>query len=125
MTQSELEALTYNNVVDVTFMRRRPVKGKSAMRRMLCTKNNDILYSVNGKLTLHYQAPHTFPKYDPNEKNLVIVWDILMQDFRAIPCEGISVLNTYTPDDFWPLFNEKFFTMSASQKLLFMESSND
>ena len=123
MTTAELNNLLANNVLDIGFVRRLPVRGKPLTRRMMCTKSNEILNSNNGLLSLNYRAPVQAPKYNPETEGLVIAWDIFMQDFRNIPAESVTVINTIPGnDDFWKYFNENLRLMSPQQKYNFMMS---
>ena len=123
MSPSELNSLLSTNVLDIRFVRRIPVKGKPMTRRMICTKSNSILTSNNGLISLGYRAPVFAPKYNPESEGLVIGLDILMQDFRNINAETVTVLNTITGDDkFWTYFNNELRLMSTQQKINFMMS---
>jgi len=123
MQRAELDALLLNNVVDVRFNRRRPIFGKPSTRRIFCTKSLELLGSVNGRISLNYRPPRTVPKYNPASKDLVIVWDIFMQDYRNISAESAVVLKVIPAnDEFWKYFNESLRPMSANDKILYMES---
>ena len=123
MTTAELNNLLANNVLDIRFVRRLPVKGMPATRRMLCTKSNSLLNSNNGLVSLNYRSPVQIPDYDPNAEGLVTVWDIFMQDFRNIPAESTTVLKTIPADDtFWKYFNNELRIMTQQQKINFMMS---
>jgi hypothetical protein len=90
---------------------------------MLCTNNMNVLGSTNGRIVLNYRTPTNGVKYDPTAKNLIITWDILMQDFRTISLDACEIAKTYAPDDeFWTVFNETYFPMSQQQKIAFMMS---
>lgn len=90
---------------------------------MLCTNSNELLYSVNGRTTLNFKPPKKQLNYSPTAKNIVVAWDILMQDFRAISVDDCEVLREYPANDgFWEVFNEKFYPMSPEQKLLYMNA---
>ena len=63
------------------------------------------------------------PKFDPSTKDLIITWDIFMQDYRCInmvACDLIQVIPANK--SFWNFFNEKLALLSASQKITFMNS---
>ena len=123
MSPSDLNSLLATNVLDIRFVRRIPVRGKPMTRRMICTKSNSILTSNNGLISLGYRAPVFAPKYNPENEGLVVGWDILMQDFRNINAETVTILNTIPGDDkFWTYFNNDLRLMSAQQKLNFMMS---
>lgn len=112
-----------NNVVEVNFVRRRPLPGIGPVRRMLCTNNSMLLNSPNGRIVLNYHTPHKALKYNPAQKNLIITWDILMQDFRNISLDDCEILREFPPtDEFWNFFNETIFPMSTQQKIAYMQA---
>lgn len=123
MSVTELDNLLLANVVDLRFVRKAPVKNKPPVRRMICTKNSALLNSNNGLISLGYRAPVYAPKYNPTAEGLVIAWDILMQDFRNIWAETVTVIRIIPPnDDFWKYFNTELYIMKPAQKLQFMSS---
>ncbi len=81
---TELRNLLLENVLDIRFLRRTPKAGAGSTRRMLCTNSTNLLNSYNGKVILGYVAPTQYPKYDPQAENIIITWDILMQNYRCI-----------------------------------------
>lgn len=87
---------------------------------MLCTLNENILNSTNGRLSLNYKPPVGGPKYSTADKNLLPVWDIFMQDWRMVSLEECKVVNTIKEQDFWKYFNEVLVPMSPEQKIQFM-----
>jgi hypothetical protein len=112
-----------NNVVEVRFVRRRQIAGLGAVRRMLCTNNATILTSPNGRIVLNYRTPANALNYNPAQKNLIITWDILMQDFRTISLDDCEIVRQFPPnDEFWNFFNETIFNMTTQQKFAFMQS---
>jgi len=123
MTPSELNNLLSNNVIDLKFIRRRPRSNVPATRRMLCTLDNTILNSVNGRTVLNYLPGQSTLPYNPNAKSLCLAWDIMMQGFRMIPSESVNILNMYTGDDtFWEYFNNNVLPMGSEEKTQFMYS---
>ena len=123
MTSGELTSKLLTNVLDIRFVRRRPIKGKPLTRRILCTKSGELLNSLNGRMSLNYRPPANAPDYNPQQKGLVTVWDIFMQDYRNISPEGATILQEIPADEsFWKYFNEKLRPMSAADKMSFMQS---
>lgn len=123
MNRGELESKLLTNVIDLRFVRRRPVRGKALTRRMLCTKSAELLNSVNGRIALNYRPPANPPDFDPVSKNLIIVWDIFMQDYRNLSPEGVQILNVIPANnEFWVYFNKNLRSMSAQQKITFMQT---
>ena len=118
-----LKSLLLNNVAEIKFLRRRPKAGAAATRRMLCTNSLSLLNSTEGRLALNYRRAIHMPKFDPNAKNIIITWDIFMQNYRCInmaACDLIQVIPANK--EFWAFFNEKLAGMSAAQKMQFMNS---
>lgn len=123
VTLGTLKNLLENNVCEIKFTRRRPVAGEPLTRRMLCTNSVVILQSLNGKLLLNYRQPKRVPKFNPNTRNIVVTWDIFMQDFRCINMDSCDLIQTIPGDDnFWNYFNEKLRLMTAEEKEKFMSS---
>lgn len=119
-----LKNLLENNVCEIKFARRRPVEGEPATRRMLCTNSVQLLNSVNGKVLLNYKQPRRMPKFNPVNKNLIITWDIFMQDFRCINMESCELIKTIpvANDEFWKYFNDSLRFMSVIEKERFMNA---
>ena len=90
---------------------------------MLCTKSTELLNSTNGRITLNYKPPKGGPQTNVVEKNLIIVWDIIMQSFRTISADQVNLIEQWPANDtFWTHFNESIYPMSADQKLEFLKS---
>ena len=118
-----LKNLLLSNVAEIKFARRRIKFGAPATRRMLCTNSLQLLNSTEGRLALNYRRAITSPHFDPAAKNLLVTWDIFMQDYRCVnmaACELIQVIPAN--QQFWKFFNEKLALLSAQQKINFMNS---
>jgi hypothetical protein len=79
--------------------------------------------SPEGRIALNYRRAINYPKYDPTVKNVVITWDIFMQDYRSInmsACDLISVIPANK--EFWKYFNERLSLLSANDKMRFMNT---
>ena len=88
---------------------------------MLCTNNVQLLNSVEGRTILNYTPPRQAPKYNPNQENLIITWDILMQDFRTISCDTVDLISTLEADaTFWDYLSQNIAPMTAEEKMNFM-----
>jgi hypothetical protein len=116
-----LKTILQSNVAEIKFFRRRPKPGSGPTRRMLCTNSLSLLNSTEGRLALNYKRAVNMPKFDPNQKNLIITWDIFMQNYRCInmlACDLIQVIPAN--QTFWKYFNERLARLSAPQKIEFM-----
>ena len=120
--RSALDTLLLRNVCDVRFVRRDTRAGDGPTRRMFATKSYEILNSVNGRTTLNYRPPSGPKRINEAVDNLLIVWDILLQDYRLINCNQCLLLEQIPAGEFWPYFNENIYPMSPEQKAGFMNS---
>lgn len=117
-----LKSLLQNNVCEIRFVRRHPKTGHNSTRQMVATNCMEILESPSGKISLNYRHPKGPRKINHDEYNLVLVWDILMQDYRCVSMENCIVLNTVPKDKFWYFFNNVLYPMSKSDKLSYMDN---
>lgn len=118
-----LKNLLLNNVAEIKFFRRRPKPGSPLTRRMLCTNSFSLLNSVEGRLALNYKQAIRAPKFDPMAKDLIITWDIFMQNYRCINMSACNLLQVIPANkQFWKYFNEKLARLSSDQKINFMNS---
>lgn len=127
ISRENLKALARNNICEIKFRRRNPVKGKPLFRRMLCTSAQNVLNSLDGRLTLNYRPttppPFMNPYYNPDQKNLVILWDIIMQDYRAINMSFCNLIARVPANKaFWDYFRENIFHKSPAEKTMWMNS---
>jgi hypothetical protein len=117
-----LDSLLLKNVCEIRFVRRRPRAGDGPTRRMLCTKSYELLNSVNGRTTLNYAPPRGPKKINEAAENVLVVWDILMQDYRTINMNSCDLIQQIPDNEFWEYFNENIYPMSPEQKFNFMNS---
>ncbi len=118
-----LSSLLNENVLEIKFTRRRPKPDKPPTRRMLCTNNQNILLSENGLSILNYHPAGRTPRYNTTLHNLVVAWDIMQQDYRAISADNCDVVTTLPADDtFWEYFNTNILPLTEAQKFAFMNS---
>lgn len=122
--RSALAMLLMTNVVELRFRRRIEKAGYGEYRRMLCTNDRGLLMSQLGRNILNFEPARQPPKYNPVQKNLIITWDIFLQNYRCINCndvEVIAVINTSPdPKEWWQYFNESLLPMPGGQKAAFM-----
>lgn len=120
---SSLASTLANSVVELKFSRRRPKQNISTARRMLCTLDFNLLNSEKGLKVLNFKTPKSSSSYNTQNKGLIVVWDILKQDWRTVnteSCQIISTISTNPPDSFWEYFESTIILMSPSQKAAFI-----
>jgi hypothetical protein len=127
ISRSELKNLVSSNVCEIIFLRRTPerapVPPRAQWRRMLCTNSIEILNSTNGKISLNFRFPKTPRRIDEVKHNIVVAWDIIMQDYRNISMENCYLIQTIPGDEtFWKYYNEVLYTMTPAQKMNFMDT---
>ena len=123
ISRSSLLAVLRTNVCELRFLRRRPKLGRSPFRRMLCTNANNLLLSIDGRMTLNYSPAKGAPKFNHADKNVIVAWDVLMQDFRTISCINVDLIRSVpSNEEFWDFFRKEILPMTASQKTMFMDS---
>lgn len=124
--RTSLYILLQNNVAELRFRRRKEKPGFKDYRRMLCTNDQRLLKSALGKQILNFSPSAGQLKYDPAAKNLVVVWDIFMQNYRMINCNDVELIavikSSPDPLEFWNYFNHRLAKMSAAQKAQFMNT---
>lgn len=124
--RTALWILLQTNVAELRFRRRIDKPGFKDYRRMLCTNDKKLLLSTPGKRVLNYLPPTGALKYDPASKNLIVVWDIFLQNFRMINCNDVDIIavikSSPDPAPFWKYFYERLVHMSADQKARFMNT---
>lgn len=119
--RSALDSLLLNNVCEIRYTRKKPVPGKALTRRMWCTKSYSLLNSTNGRVSLNYRPPTSGKRYTESIKNTIIVWDILMQDYRTISMENCDLIQQVpATEEFWTFFNENIYPLTTEQKINFM-----
>jgi len=118
---STLRTIAQNNVTEIKFFRRRPKPGYPPTRRMLCTTSFSLLNSTEGRLTLNYKPTSRPPRFNPAQKDLLIVWDIFMQDYRCVNATACNLIATIPANkEFWKYFSTKLFKLTPQQKIAFM-----
>ena len=123
VTYSGLLLTLMNNVCEISFLRRHPITDRPDFRRMICTNSYSLLNSFNGKMVLAYRPPRQLPNFNPQQKNLIITWDILMIDYRCINMDECYLIKSYPANDtFWKHLNENIYTMSTLDKMVYMDS---
>ena len=124
-SRQALSVLLLNHVVELRFNRRILKEGYNSQRRMLCTNDKFLLNSAPGQNILNYKPPTGKLRYNPAYKNLIVTWDIFLQDYRMISCESVdivAVIKSTPPDDFWKYFQQKISPMSGNEKARLMNN---
>lgn len=124
VSRSQLLSILKNNVCEIKFSRRVFKPGSPATRRMLCTNSFTLLNSANGRLTLNYRPTSRLPNYDPTTKNLIITWDIFMQNYRQINFDGTVDLIKTIPanEEFWKYFTTNLAGLTPAEKLQYQNT---
>jgi hypothetical protein len=124
--RTALWMLLATNAAELRFRRRIDKPGFKDYRRMLCTNDQKLLLSAPGKKILNYVPTSGHLKYSPAAKNLIVVWDIFLQNWRMINCDDVDVIavikTSPDPIPFWNYFNERLVEMSATQKAQFINT---
>jgi len=116
-----LKSLLLSNVAEIKFFRRRPKPGAPPTRRMLCTNSLSLLNSTEGRIALNYKRAVYMPKFNPDQKSLIITWDIFMQNYRCINMQACDLIQVIPANEqFWKYFNERLVALSPAQKIEFM-----
>lgn len=98
-----LMSFMHNHVVELRFIRRTTSKGRSLSnqragqsRRMLCTCNWKFLSSVFTRWVFNWNTPKTRRGVSwYKQRNLIIVWDLMSENFRIIPVGNIRFVSAY------------------------------
>ena len=125
LTVKGLATTCIDSVVELKFVRRDKTRIPKK-RRMLCTLDYALLNSALGKKMLNFKPPRFAPQYNAASKGLLIVWDIIMQDWRAIPvssCEIVARIKTSPKleKNFWEYYDKVLKKMTSAQKRGFMD----
>ena len=119
---STLRGLLLGNVVDVRFARKTPKPGYPPTRRMLCTNSHQLLSSPDGRVTLNYVPPKGSKQVNEQTNNIVVTWDILMQNYRCVNTAQCDMITSIPIDEFWDYFNEHLAPLSTGDKVNYMNT---
>ena len=124
LSYSGLSQLLSSNVVELKFTRRNPRSNRPPTRRMLASLSTAILDTDLGRSIFNFKPPTAAPSYSASAYNLLVVYDLFMQDWRSIPADAtevVRVLPSNPPSEFWEYFSTTISKMTASQKATFMD----
>jgi hypothetical protein len=92
---------------------------------MICTKSNYILSSFSARAKLNFRPPkYGGTKFDQKKLNLVVVWDILMEDYRCVPCETVKVMEVVPEKKFWTYYSNNIEPMNKRSRETYMRGKN-
>lgn len=120
--------LLQSNVVEAAFVRRHEKAGWKPTRRILCTLDRNLLSSMAGRVALNFNNPTHPPPYPAQAYNLVVVYDLMWQDWRAVPAETldvVTVIPSHTKaqqDQFWAYFSAFLSKLTPQNKMAFMNT---
>jgi len=136
ISRDGLKSSAFKNVLEIVFVRRDKNR-RPTVRRMLMTLDPLLLNSELGKKILRFRKPRNAPAYNAASKNLLVVWDIIMQDWRSVPLESIRIARTIptrsqknlnnvlenkkAQHDFWEYFNGTVLKWTPAQKSAFID----
>lgn len=85
-----------NHVVELRFTRKHTKLGFKDTRRMVCTSNWKFLSSVFTRMLFNWNTPKTRRGQSwYKQRNLIIVWDLMVSNFRIIPVTDIRFISAY------------------------------
>ena len=91
-----LTSFLHNHIVELRFTRRHPKTGFKDSRRMVCTANWKFLSSVFTRWVFNWNTPKTRRGVSwYKQRNLIIVWDLMVNNFRIIPVTDIRFVSAY------------------------------
>jgi len=118
-----LRMLLHTYVVELAFTKRTT----GGPRVMLCTNAPTLLASPEGRIALHWHPPKGVGlPYNPSQKKLVVVWDIMWQQYRQVPIESVRILDTipvrtdHELDDWWEFFADDLQNLTGTNKKKYM-----
>jgi len=120
-----LKTILETNAAEIRFSRRRPKAGHPSERRMICSNDKKFLNSPSGRITLNFRPTFStkpVPNFNRTAKNLLNVWDIIMQDYRNINMDDCELVQIIPSDKFWEFFEKKLAVLSAGEKMRYMDS---
>jgi hypothetical protein len=92
---------------------------------MICSNDKKFLNSPSGRITLNFRPTFStkpVPNFNRTAKNLLNVWDIIMQDYRNINMDDCELVQIIPSDKFWEFFEKKLAVLSAGEKMRYMDS---
>ena len=128
--RGELKNLLFSNACEIIFVRRRPERapGRPEVRRMLCTISPNLQKPIDPRriTAMNFRNPKTSRRLDEVKHNIVVVWDIILQDYRNVSMDTCYLRQTIPDDEtFWKYYDDVLFKLDQDQKLNFIDSVLD
>lgn len=127
MTNSSLQKILADNVVELTFVRRHQKKGWNDIRGLLGTTNYELLNGPFGYSVLRFQPPTGAGMgYNYKAKNLCVVWDFFRQEYRVFGAEQVRLRQLFDltkeeeKEKFYEWFYDYIINMTEEAKQDFM-----
>jgi len=127
MTNSSLQKILADNVVELTFVRRHEKEGWNNIRGLLGTTNYELLNGPFGSSVLHFRPPKGVGMgYNYRAKNLCVVWDFFRQEYRVFGAEQVSIRKVFDLTNqeekqvFYDWFYDYIINMSEPEKDKYM-----
>jgi hypothetical protein len=130
ISKDALKQVLFQHVVEIKFLRKHPNK-TSSYRRMFCVgafpnfQNNAFLLAEDTMARFNFTLPKgsspypPVPYFNPDHKNLVITWDIFMQNYRCINVRNCNLVSSFRVEskediaNFWKYFDDKITGMGT------------
>lgn len=120
-----LRTILETNAAEIRFSRRRPKAGRPSERRMICSNDKKFLNSPSARIGLNFRpvsSKKPVPYFNRTAKNILNVWDIIMQDYRNINMDDCDLIEIVPSDKFWEFFEKKLAILSPGEKKRYMDS---
>lgn len=127
INRATFEQILKNNVVEFKNVRRHPKTGASISRRWFATNSPNVLNTEFGAQVFRFRPPTKPRPYNPRDYNLIFVWDIFRQDYRAVACESVQMIQVFPVTDekkvntFWVYVRDNILTMNKLQRQRFFD----
>ena len=128
INRATFEQILRDNVIECKNVRRHEKTGAPLSRRWFITNSPNILNTKFGKGVFNYRPPTNPRPYNPRNYNLIFVWDIFKQDYRAIACESVRMIKIFPAtnpekvEEFWIHVRDQILTMSKAERTRFFNT---
>ncbi len=119
----------HSHIIEMRFTRRHDKQGYNPNRRMVCTANWKYLSSMFTRRIFNWKTPKTRRGVSwYKRRGLMIVWDLMIKDFRIIPVGGIKFVSAYKCTSliekgrFYLFYRKQVGTLTESQQKKYFNS---